>query len=142
RRNRARAAVRFRAGNSRRNAMTQDCRKHLSQLDASLTRRQIMRGLAGSALAYPALSGAGLIAGGGAALAADVETLEITPDLIAAAKKEGQVFLRYSSPVTVYEHHAAAFKEEFGIEVVTDRKVGPVGQQVFAQEERPGKHVM
>jgi ABC-type Fe3+ transport system substrate-binding protein len=70
------------------------------------------------------------------------ELIAITPDLVRAAQKEGEVFLRYSSPETLYPPVAAAFKAKYGINVITDRKVGPVGHQVFAQEERAGRHVM
>ncbi len=117
--------------------MKHDPSKGLPLLKSSLNRRQVVRGVAGSALALPALS-----IFGGPAYADDVEVLDITPELIDAAKKEGQVFLRYSSPVDVYPPVAEAFKNEFGIDLVTDRKVGPVGQQVFAQEEHAGKHNM
>lgn len=103
-----------------------------------VTRRRLVQGMAGTALALPFLSGIGRQAFAQNA----AEPIAITPELVEAAKKEGQVFLRYSSPVTVYSHHADAFKQEFGIDVVTDRKVGPAGQQVFAQEERAGRHIM
>lgn len=111
-------------------------------LIGGLTRRDTIRALAGGALAYPAASMAGWFASASSASAQDVEVVEITPDLIEAAQAEGEVFLRYSSPTNVYVHHAEMFEEQYGIRVITDRKVGPVGQQVFAQEERAGRHVM
>jgi iron(III) transport system substrate-binding protein len=71
-----------------------------------------------------------------------VETLNITPALIAAAQKEGSVVMRYSSPVEDARFMADAFDKRFGIKVQTDRKVGVVGTQQFATEERAGQHIM
>ena len=85
----------------------------------------------------------GLFAAAAQAQATDrAEVIGITPDLVKAAQREGEVFLRYSSPENLYPPVAAAFKEKYGINLITDRKVGPLGHQVFAQEERANRHVM
>lgn len=107
----------------------------------NVRRRALLRG----AMASGVLSSSALGTYAGAALAQldqRPEVLGITPDLVKAAQREGEVFLRYSSPETLYPPVAAAFKAQFGINVLTDRKVGPLGQQVFAQEERAGRRVM
>lgn len=71
-----------------------------------------------------------------------VEILEITPNLIESAQKEGLVTVRYSSPLDEMTVMANAFAKKFGIKVQIDRKVGVVGTQQFASEERAGKHLM
>ena len=71
-----------------------------------------------------------------------VETLDVTPALIAAAKKEGSLMVRYSSPIDEMTVMARAFQQKFGITVQTDRRVGVMGTQLFATEERAGRHVM
>ena len=78
------------------------------------------------------------------AYAADAppELVTITPELIAAAQKDGQILVRYSSPVDEMNAMAKAFETRFGIKVQLDRKVGVVATQVFATEERAGKHIM
>lgn len=92
---------------------------------------------------------AAIVAGAGLALpkahaapAADVETVDINPRLIEAAKREGSLTVRYSSPVDEMTEMAHAFQAKFGIKVQTDRKVGVLGTQQFAIEERAGQHVM
>lgn len=72
----------------------------------------------------------------------DVEALSVTPELIKAAKKEGKIFLRYSTPLTTAQIFANAFTKAYGIEVQLDRKVGVVGNQAFTSEEQAGKHIM
>ena len=74
--------------------------------------------------------------------AAAVEQVRITDDLIAQAKKEGTVVVRYSSPVDEMTQMARGFEQAFGIKVQMDRKVGVLGNQAFATEERAGQHVM
>jgi ABC-type Fe3+ transport system substrate-binding protein len=70
------------------------------------------------------------------------EMVQITPDLITAAQKEGRVLARYSSPVDEMTGMARAFEKRFAIQVQMDRKVGVVATQLFATEERAGQHVM
>lgn len=101
-----------------------------------ISRRQVL----GSAMLGSA--GALLGAPGGHAAASDVETIAVTPSLIAAAQREGDLVVRYSSPVAEMRLMASAFEKRFGIKVQADRKVGVVGTQQFATEERAGRHVM
>ncbi|MCC7346817.1 MAG: extracellular solute-binding protein [Variibacter sp.] len=91
----------------------------------------------GGAAALAAVAGAG-----GALAQADVETVDITDDLIAAARREGQVTVRYSSPVDEMQFMARAFEQRFGIRVQIDRRVGVLGTQQFATESRAGRHIM
>ena len=106
------------------------------------TRRKLLRSAALTGLATGAAR-MGLSGGDAWAQTAErPEVVGISPDLIKAAQREGEVFLRYSSPETVFPPVAAAFKARYGINLITDRKVGPLGQQVFAQEERGKRHVM
>jgi spermidine/putrescine-binding protein len=63
-------------------------------------------------------------AGAAAALAArraqaqpEVEVVDITDGLIAEARREGQVTIRYSSPVDEMQQMARAFEQRFGIRV-------------------------
>ena len=102
-------------------------------------RRSFLR--AGTALAA---AGAGSLLGvqSGSAHAQSVETVDITPRLIEAAKREGTLLVRYSSPVDEMAEFARAFTAKFGIKVQTDRKVGVLGTQQFMTEERAGQHVM
>jgi len=76
----------------------------------------------------------------GMATAQPVEVLSITPALVAAAKKEGKVYFRYSAQPPAIQSIANAFKAQYGIEVILDRKVGPVGTNSFLTEERAGRH--
>ena len=78
----------------------------------------------------------------GTASAADVEVLDITPDLIKAAQREGTIVVRYGSPVDEMMLMANAFEKQFGVKVLADRKVGVLGTQQFVTEERAGKHVL
>jgi iron(III) transport system substrate-binding protein len=95
------------------------------------------------------LEGAALMAGLGlpaieanAAVPANIETIDINQRLIDAAKKEGTLTIRYSSPVDEMTVMADAFTAKFGIKCQLDRKVGVVGTQQFAAEERAGRHIM
>ena len=101
---------------------------------SNIDRRKVLQ-LAASAAAM----GAGLGSGLRPTLAAnDVETVEITPSLIAAAQKEGFLVVRYSSPVDEMTQMSDAFTKRFGVKLQMDRKVGVLGTQQFATEERAG----
>src|SRR5688500_953232 len=77
-------------------------------------RRSFLR--MGAALA--AAGAAGLVTTRSApALAQNVETIDITPKLIDAAKREGTLTVRYSSPVDEMTEMARAFTTKFGIKV-------------------------
>ena len=101
-----------------------------------ISRRHVLQstmiGSAGALLGAPRVHAAG----------GDVETVDVTPALIAAAQKEGTVAVRYSSPVDEMRQMADSFTKRFGIKVQMDRKVGVVGTQQFATEEHAGQHVM
>ena len=88
------------------------------------------------------LGAAGMAATLGARAAEAVESVRITPALIEAAKRDGSVVVRYSSPVAEMTQMARAFEAAFGVKVQMDRKVGVLGTQQFATEERAGQHVM
>ena len=97
-------------------------------------------GLVGRRAVLGAFAASALV---GSARAADpVETVEITPALIAAAQREGRVLMRYSCPVDEATNMGHAFEAAFGIKVQLDRKVGVVATQLFATEERAGQHIM
>lgn len=74
--------------------------------------------------------------------ASDVELIEITPELIAAAQAEGSLLVRSSVPAGTMDGIARAFQEQYGIVVENDRAVGVVGVDKFRQEERAGQHVV
>lgn len=102
-------------------------------------RRSFLR--AGTALA--AIGAGGLLGPGlRSAHAQTVETVDITPRLIDAARREATLLVRYSSPVDEMTEMARAFTARFGVKVQTDRKVGVLGTQQFMTEERAGQHVM
>ncbi len=71
-----------------------------------------------------------------------IETVGITPDLIAQAKREGTIMLRYASPVEVITPIIKEFEKQYGIKFQLDRKAGSLGNQQFATEERAGQHIM
>jgi len=73
---------------------------------------------------------------------ANIEVIDINQRVIDAAKKEGSLTIRYSSPVDEMTVMAEAFTAKFGIKVQLDRKVGVVGTQQFAAETRAGRHLM
>ena len=70
------------------------------------------------------------------------EVVGISPDLIARAKREGTIMMRYASPVEVMTPIVKEFERQFGIKVLLDRKAGSLGNQQFATEERAGQHIM
>ena len=88
------------------------------------------------------LGAAGVLIGRTAMAADPVEPVTITPALIDAAKREGVVVVRNSNPVDEMAAMARAFETKFGIKVQIDRKVGVLGTQQFATEERAGQHIM
>ena len=97
---------------------------------------------AGAALAAAGATGSIGALVPGVAHAQAVETVDITSRLIDAAKKEGTLLVRYSSPVDEMAEMARAFTAKFGIKVQLDRKVGVLGTQQFLTEERARQHVM
>ena len=74
--------------------------------------------------------------------AQDVEVVDLDDDLIKAAQEEGSLTVRYSSPVDEMQKMADAFTRRFSIPVQIDRKVGALGNQQFATEERAGQHIV
>jgi len=105
----------------------------------SITRRTALRGLAAtSALGIAALN-ARLAA---QAAETEMEVVAVTPDLIARAKQEGRIMIRYASPVEIMTPIARDFEKQFGLSVQLDRKAGSLGNQQFATEERAGQHIM
>ena len=119
------------------NEFTGGLRRPTSGTVASLPRRDFLLGAA--ALGASAGLGAG---DAQAAAAGDIETVDITPRLVEAAKREGSITVRYSSPVDEMTEMARGFQTQYGIKVQLDRKVGVLGTQQFATEERAGQHVM
>ncbi|MBI3938678.1 MAG: ABC transporter substrate-binding protein [Betaproteobacteria bacterium] len=100
------------------------------------------RDFLGRAAALAVGLSAGLAGRETAAAAADVETINVNDRLIEAAKREGSLTVRYSSPVDEMRAMGGAFQARFGVKVQMDRKVGVLGSQQFATEERAGQHVM
>jgi iron(III) transport system substrate-binding protein len=89
------------------------------------------------------LAGAGAALLPGLARAADTpEGVRVTQALIDAAKRDGTLVVRYSNPVDEMTAMARAFEARFGIKVQMDRKVGVLGTQQFATEERAGQPIM
>lgn len=72
--------------------------------------------------------------------AGNPELVTVTPELIAAAKKEGQLALMYSGQQSTAEAVANAFGQQYGIKVSFNRQVGAAGTQAFATQERAGRH--
>lgn len=70
------------------------------------------------------------------------ERLEVTDDLVEAAQEEGSIYLRYSAQEAATLPIIAEFEEKFGVDVTSDRKIGPEGTQTFATEERAGSHIV
>ncbi|MDQ8731459.1 extracellular solute-binding protein [Bradyrhizobium sp. LHD-71] len=101
----------------------------------TIDRRGVL-GLAASALAI----GSGIRSS--SAASEGIETIDVTPALISAAQREGKVVVRYSSPVDEMAQMSEAFYKRFNITVQADRKVGVLGTQQFATEERAGRHIM
>lgn len=73
---------------------------------------------------------------------ANIEVIDMSQRLIDAAKKEGTLTIRYSSPVDEMTLMADAFTAKFGIKCQLNRKVGGLATQQFAQETRAGRHLM
>lgn len=104
-----------------------------------ITRRQFLATSAALALG----AGMGLwTQSGSAASAPDVEAIEVTSRLIEAAKREGDLVVRYGVPVDEMTAMARAFQARFGVKIQLDRRVGVRGTQQFAAEERAGRHIM
>ncbi len=69
------------------------------------------------------------------------ERIEITPALVAAAEREGQVTLQYSSPLTSMQGYAADFNKAYPkIKVNLERKAGSAGAYALLQEIQSGVH--
>ena len=73
---------------------------------------------------------------------AGFETLKLDDSLVKAAQKEGTLVVRTSSPVDFIQSLSDKFNSKYGITLQADRRVGVVGTQQFAVEERAGKHVV
>ena len=93
-------------------------------------------------LRMSALAAGAALPWGAARAAGELETIDISPRLIEAARREGTLTVRYSSPVDEMAEMARPFQEKFGVKILLDRKVGVLGAQQFATEERAGQHVM
>jgi len=113
-------------------------------MSRQIDRRTFMAGLGAAAAAagLPSTSAVAQTPAPNAAPVAPMETVTVTPDLVAAAKREGAVMVRYAAPVEVMTPVAQAFTREFGISVRLDRKAGSLGNQLFATESRAGRHIM
>lgn len=70
------------------------------------------------------------------------ELLGITNDLVRAAQKEGKVYIRHTTPPETAEAIAAAFKKKYAIDVVVERRVAGESTNIFATEERAGRHIV
>ena len=68
------------------------------------------------------------------------EVITITPELIAAAKKEGELSIMYSGQQDTSENIFNAFGKQYGIKLSFNRQVGAAGTQAFATQERAGRH--
>ena len=91
------------------------------------SRRELLKGSA-AALAAPAARATGLLAAGPAGEA-------ITPQLIAAAKKEGKISFYTAMDIPVAERLARAFEARFaGITVRVERSGSERIYQCFEQE--------
>ena len=104
----------------------------------SITRRTALAGLGATAV----LNIAKLSDNLAEAAESGMEVVEITSDLIAKAKEEGTLMLRYASPVDIMTPIARDFERQIGLTVQMDRKAGSLGNQQFASEERAGQHIM
>lgn len=105
-------------------------------------------GAAGGALLTAGLAACGSAANTSGASAGkhapgSVTKIALDDKLVAAAKKEGSLFLRYSTPLTTAQIFVKAFNKAYpGVNVQLDRKVGVVGTQAFESEQQAGKHIM
>lgn len=78
-------------------------------------------------------------AGALAAAAVAQERLEITPALVAAAEKEGELTLLYSSPLVSMQGITDDFRKAYPkIKVNLERKAGSAGAQALMQEAAAG----
>ncbi len=69
------------------------------------------------------------------------ETVTATPQLLAAAKTEGEVTLQYSSPLDAMQALIADFNKVYpDIRVNLERKAGSSGAQELLQENAAGVH--
>ncbi|TVR07179.1 MAG: extracellular solute-binding protein [Salinarimonadaceae bacterium] len=76
-----------------------------------------------------------------AGIAAAQEDLRITPDLIAAAEREGSLTLQYSSPLVTMQGIAEEFNKTYpNIRVDLERKAGSAGAYSLLQELQAGVH--
>jgi len=93
----------------------------------SITRRDVLQGLAATSLAMPALSRG--------ALAAAPAPTKVTPELIEAAKKEGKAVWYTAVDLPVAERIAKAFQAKYpGIDVRVERSGGERIFQRIGQE--------
>jgi iron(III) transport system substrate-binding protein len=76
------------------------------------------------------------------AYASGPEVLQITDELVKAAKAEGSLTYRHQQPISFTDGIVRAFTRQYGIKVDTDRKVAALGTQQFLIEERAGKHIV
>ena len=82
-----------------------------------------------------------LLAALGAAAVGAQERLAITPALVAAAEKEGQFTLLYSSPLVSMQGITDDFRKAYPkIRVNLERKAGSSGAQALMQEAASGVH--
>lgn len=85
------------------------------------------------------LAAALLLAAALPSLAADPEVIAVTPELVEAAKKDGQLTLLYSSPLLTMQAYAADFNKAYpDIKVNLERKAGSAGAQALLQEFSAG----
>lgn len=85
----------------------------------------------------PVLVGLSLLAG----TAIAQEKIAITPDLVAAAEKEGELTLQYSAPLNAMQAMAAAFGKAYPkVRLNLERKAGSTGAQALLQEIAAGVH--
>lgn len=110
--------------------------RHALAWRSELSRRNFLKSM--TALVATGISGSAL----GANTGSSVEVVDITPELVERAKQEGTLTVRYSSPISEMTVMTQAFEKKFGIKVQLDRRVGVLGTQQFATEERGGQHIM
>jgi ABC-type Fe3+ transport system substrate-binding protein len=82
-----------------------------------------------------------LLLSGAAWAQGNVEALKITPDLVAAAEKEGELTLQYSSPLVTMQGVVADFNKAYpNVTVHLERKAGSAGAYGLLQELEAGVH--
>lgn len=72
----------------------------------------------------------------------DVEEITLDDELISAAEAEGEVFLRYSAQEASMNQLIDVFESRYDVTVTAERKVRAEGTELFAQEERAGRHTV